>query len=47
VRKLDVTGTNMPNSYTTQVAFQVWPPKSGSYLLIVLLMMDILVPETC
>jgi hypothetical protein len=27
--------------------FQVWPPKSGSYLLIVLLMMGILVPETC
>jgi hypothetical protein len=26
---------------------QVWPPKSGSYLLTVLLMMGILVPETC
>jgi hypothetical protein len=24
-----------------------WPPKSGSYLLIVFLMMGILVPETC
>jgi hypothetical protein len=33
--------------YTTQVAFQVWPPKSGSCLLILLLMMGILVPETC
>jgi hypothetical protein len=33
--------------YTTQAAFQVWPPKSGSYLLIVLLMMGIFVPETC
>jgi hypothetical protein len=33
--------------YTTQAAFQVWPPKSGSYLLIELLMMGILVPETC
>jgi hypothetical protein len=33
--------------YTTQAAFLVWPPKSGSYLLIVLLMMGILVPETC
>jgi hypothetical protein len=33
--------------YTTQAAFQVWPPKSGSYLLIVLLMMGTLVPETC
>jgi hypothetical protein len=32
---------------TTQAAFKVWPPKSGSYLLIVLLMMGILVPETC
>jgi hypothetical protein len=32
---------------TTQAAFQVWPPKSGSYLLIVLLMMGILVLETC
>jgi hypothetical protein len=31
----------------TQAAFQVRPPKSGSYLLIVLLMMGILVPETC
>jgi hypothetical protein len=27
--------------------FQVWPPKSGSYLLIVIVMMGILVPETC
>jgi hypothetical protein len=27
--------------------FQVLPPKSGSYLLIVLLIMGILVPETC
>jgi hypothetical protein len=26
---------------------RVGPPKSGSYLLIVLLMMGILVPETC
>jgi hypothetical protein len=33
--------------YTTQATFQVWPPKSGRYSLIVLLMMDILVPETC
>jgi hypothetical protein len=33
--------------YTTQAAFQVWPPKSGSCVLILLLMMDILVPETC
>jgi hypothetical protein len=33
--------------YTSQAAFQVWPPKSGSYLLIVLLVMGILVPETC
>jgi hypothetical protein len=33
--------------YTTQAAFQLWPPKRGSYLLIVLLMMGILVPETC
>jgi hypothetical protein len=32
---------------TTQATFQVWPPKSGSYLLIVLLVMGILVPETC
>jgi hypothetical protein len=32
--------------YTTQVAFQVWPPKRGSYLLI-LLMMGILVPKPC
>jgi hypothetical protein len=32
--------------YTTQAAFQVWQPKSGSYLSIVFLMMDILVPET-
>jgi hypothetical protein len=31
----------------TQAAIQVWPPKSGSYLLIVFLMMGILVPETC
>jgi hypothetical protein len=28
---------------TTQAAFQVWPPKSGRYSLIVLLMMGILV----
>jgi hypothetical protein len=28
-------------------AFQVWPPKSERYSLIVLLMVDILVPETC
>jgi hypothetical protein len=27
--------------------FQVWPPKSGIYSLIVLLMLGILVPETC
>jgi hypothetical protein len=48
-------GPQPPSSYplleaqrcTTQVAFQLWPPKSGSYLLIVLLMMGILVPETC
>jgi hypothetical protein len=33
--------------YTTQAVFQVWPPKSGRYSLIVLLMMGILVPETC
>jgi hypothetical protein len=33
--------------YTTQAAFQVCPPKSGSYLFIVLLMIGILVPETC
>jgi hypothetical protein len=26
---------------------RVWPPKSGSHLLIVLMMMGILVPETC
>jgi hypothetical protein len=32
---------------TTQVAFQLWPPKSGSYLLIVLLIMGILMPEIC
>jgi hypothetical protein len=32
---------------TTQVAFQVWPPKSGNYLLTVLLILGILVPETC
>jgi hypothetical protein len=32
---------------TIHAAFQLWPPKSGSYLLIVLLMMGILVPETC
>jgi hypothetical protein len=31
----------------TQAAFQIWPPKSGRYSLIVLLMMGILVPETC
>jgi hypothetical protein len=31
----------------TQAASQVWPPKSGRYSLIVLLMMGILVPETC
>jgi hypothetical protein len=31
----------------SSAAFQVSPPKSGSYLLIVLLMMDRLVPETC
>jgi hypothetical protein len=34
------------HSKETQAAFQVWPPKSGSYLLIVLLMMGILVTET-
>jgi hypothetical protein len=33
--------------YTTQAAFQVWPPNSGSYLLILLLTIGILVPETC
>jgi hypothetical protein len=27
--------------------FQVWPPKTGSYLLIVLLMMGIFMSETC
>jgi hypothetical protein len=32
---------------TTQAAFQVWPPKRGRHPLIVLLMMGILVPETC
>jgi hypothetical protein len=32
---------------TTQAAFQVWPPKSGRYSLIVLLTVGILVPETC
>jgi hypothetical protein len=32
---------------TTKAASQVWPPKSGSYLLIVLLMMGILMLETC
>jgi hypothetical protein len=37
---------NSPNN-TTQAAFQVWSPKSGRYSLIVLLMMGILVPETC
>jgi hypothetical protein len=36
-----------PQCGTTQVAFQLWPPKSGRYSLIVLLMMAILVPETC
>jgi hypothetical protein len=51
-----VSGTNMPiirrkiiqeaQHCTTQTAFQVWPPTSGSYLLIVLLMKAILVPET-
>jgi hypothetical protein len=30
--------------YTAQAAFQEWPPKSGSYLLIAHLMMGILVP---
>jgi hypothetical protein len=33
--------------YTTQAAFQVWPPKSRSYLFIVLLTVGILMPETC
>jgi hypothetical protein len=32
---------------TTQAVFQVWPPKSGRYSPIVLLMMGILMPETC
>jgi hypothetical protein len=32
---------------TTQSNFQVWPPKSGKYSIIVLLTMGILVPETC
>jgi hypothetical protein len=32
---------------TTKAAFQVLPPKSGIYSIIVFLMMGILVPETC
>jgi hypothetical protein len=31
----------------TQAVSQVWPPKSRRHSLIVLLMMGILVPETC
>jgi hypothetical protein len=34
-------------AYNFAYLFQVWPPKSRSYLLIVLLMMGILVPVTC
>jgi hypothetical protein len=37
---------NTGNHYFAYL-FQVWPPKSGRYLLTVLLMMGILVPETC
>jgi hypothetical protein len=34
-------------SFIASYIFQVWPPKSGRYSLIVLLMMGILVHETC